>query len=305
MTQQHFFPIKVDGKNSVSVSSSLTRVSSIHYVPSAPNDTSPTPTSTPVAGPTNATSTPNLTGPTVSPQGRTDAVTPDSLTGAAVSTEGPTGAAVSTESPITDGGVSTEVSTEGPTHAVVSTDIYVSTEGPTTDVSTQGATDTGKTPGPTDAGVSTVVSTKRRSDNATGGPTSVAVSTEYAADGPTTTISRRDPTSIVTTEGPTDAVESDKDAEDGCKSDKKYFIGIIVLAIILIVLLIIIACLVYQVRKNKDNMKSGILYVTPEKSNDCERIKSEAGQDNATYTTFKKTTNGNNDKLMNESETGF
>jgi hypothetical protein len=52
-------------------------------------------------------------------------------------------------------------------------------------------------------------------------------------------------------------------------------------------------------------MKSGILYVTPEKSNDCEGIKSEAVQGNATYTTFKETTNGHNDKLMNESETGF
>ena len=72
------------------------------------------------------------------------------------------------------------------------------------------------------------------------------------------------------------------------------------------VLLIIIACLVYQVRKNKDNMKSGILNVTPEKSNDCEGRKSEGVQDNATYTTFKETTNGgHNDKLMNESETGL
>ena len=53
-------------------------------------------------------------------------------------------------------------------------------------------------------------------------------------------------------------------------------------------------------------MKSGILNVTPEKSNDCEGIKSEGVQDNATYTTFKETTNGgHNDKLMNESETGF
>jgi hypothetical protein len=108
-----------------------------------------------------------------------------------------------------------ENATGGPINAVVSTgyttDTDVSTEGPTTDVSTQGATDTGKTPGPTDAGaVSTVVSTKGRTDNATGSSANVAVSTEYAIAGPTTSISRGDPTSTVTTEGPTDGVKSDK-----------------------------------------------------------------------------------------------